>query len=86
MIYKTLGDRHYWQWQWQTSAFYKLTKAVSNDDSESDGQDAVIVGETWCSETEVMLNECESMGKSNETDTEFALSLKKEKAQHLKWT
>ena len=30
---------------------------TSGDDDESDGDDTVVVGETWCSESEGMLSE-----------------------------
>ena len=39
----------------------QANKPTSDDDDESDGDDTVVAGETWCSESEGMLSESDSL-------------------------
>ena len=44
----------------------QANEPTSDDDDNSDGDDTVIVGETWCSESEGTLSESDSLSVSEE--------------------
>ena len=51
--------------------FFQVNEPSSDDNDENDGDDTVVVGETWCSETEGMLakNKCSTRSGRTECHT-----------------